>query len=332
MTECFNWRDHLAVHPAADLFPLMSESEQRELGEDIKARGLHHPIVLYQGKLLDGRNRLDAMELVGIKFGFLKDRNKKNKLFCLTAPTKSRIFGGEGKIIDHFDGDPYDYVLSANLRRRHLTGEQKRELIAKVLKAKPEASNVVIAKQTKTTDKTVAKVRRKLESTSEIPRLEKTTGADGKARKQRKENRAAERGKKTRAALTAQWIKDHPGQTADDFDRVSSCSASDAEAEEYGRWMAPFLEPLVRQQEEKSAEERKARRKERKAELENNRSGLIILAGQAADLANMFNASFQKNRAAITDEAITEVRRAAEAWQTLAARFQQAANTKDKAA
>ena len=31
-------------------------------------------------------------------------------------------------------------------------------------------------------DKTVAKVRRKLEATSEIPRLEKTTGRDGRSR------------------------------------------------------------------------------------------------------------------------------------------------------
>jgi hypothetical protein len=33
-------RDHLPVHPAADLFPLMSEPELRELGEDIKKNGL----------------------------------------------------------------------------------------------------------------------------------------------------------------------------------------------------------------------------------------------------------------------------------------------------
>ena len=37
--------------------------------------------------------------------------------------------------------DPYAYVLSANVHRRHLTAEQKRELIAKVLKAQPEKSN-----------------------------------------------------------------------------------------------------------------------------------------------------------------------------------------------
>jgi hypothetical protein len=61
-----SWRDHLKIHPAAELFSLMSEPELRELGEDIKAKGtIHHPIVLYQGELLDGRNRLDAMEMVG---------------------------------------------------------------------------------------------------------------------------------------------------------------------------------------------------------------------------------------------------------------------------
>jgi hypothetical protein len=160
-----SWRDHLPVHPAADLFPLMSEDELRELGENIKANGMLSPIILHQGMLLDGRNRLDAMESVDIKFDW-KD-----------VP---RCSGG---LYDEVD--PYDFVVSANLHRRHLTNEQKRELIAKVLKAKPEVSNAVIAKQVRANDKTVAKVRHKLESTSEIPKLEKTTGADGKQRKSR---------------------------------------------------------------------------------------------------------------------------------------------------
>src|SRR5215813_9299133 len=43
------WRDHLPVHPAADLFPLMSEPELRELGEDIKKNGgLISPITFVQ--------------------------------------------------------------------------------------------------------------------------------------------------------------------------------------------------------------------------------------------------------------------------------------------
>ena len=80
------------------------------------------------------------------------------------------------------DGNPYDRVLSLNIHRRHLTAEQKRELIARVLKAKPEASNNQIAKQVKANDKTVAKVRSELEARSEIPNVD--TRTDTKGRKQ----------------------------------------------------------------------------------------------------------------------------------------------------
>jgi hypothetical protein len=62
-----SWRDVLKVHPAADLFPMMPPDELRALGEDIRKNGLRDWVALLDGKLLDGRNRLDAMELVGIK-------------------------------------------------------------------------------------------------------------------------------------------------------------------------------------------------------------------------------------------------------------------------
>jgi hypothetical protein len=49
----------------ADLFPRMTEAEFTALVEDIKANGLRQPIVLYQGKILDGRHRQDAAKLAG---------------------------------------------------------------------------------------------------------------------------------------------------------------------------------------------------------------------------------------------------------------------------
>ena len=65
-----SWRDVLKVHPAAEFFPLLSETDPaalRALGQDIKANGLKYPIVLWSdGKspavVLDGRNRLDGIE------------------------------------------------------------------------------------------------------------------------------------------------------------------------------------------------------------------------------------------------------------------------------
>jgi hypothetical protein len=80
-------------------------------------------------------------------------------------------------------GDPYAFVISANIQRRHLTSEQKRELIDKLLKAQPERSDRVTAKLAKTDHKTVAAQRSKLEATGEIPQLDERVGADKKTRR-----------------------------------------------------------------------------------------------------------------------------------------------------
>ena len=69
------WRDKFLVHPFADKFPLMADDELAALGADIVANGLKHPIVFwdtnkgtpeFQRFLIDGRNRLEAMERVGL--------------------------------------------------------------------------------------------------------------------------------------------------------------------------------------------------------------------------------------------------------------------------
>jgi hypothetical protein len=161
----FNWRKHLAVHPAAELFPLMAETELKELASDIAETGLRAPIVGWAVDsqfLLDGRNRLDAMALLGLLYetddhhvGVKKWTGKQWR-----DQPGGRIGFAPGCEFQNFvDGDPYAIALSLNVHRRHLTAEQKRELIAKVLKAKPEASNLAVAKQVKADDKTLAAVR-----------------------------------------------------------------------------------------------------------------------------------------------------------------------------
>lgn len=86
-----------ATHPAADLMPMLGESDLAALAADIRANGLHEPVVLFDGQVLDGRNRLAACRLAGVEPTF------RTLESC---------------------ADPVGFVLSVNVRRRHLSTTQ----------------------------------------------------------------------------------------------------------------------------------------------------------------------------------------------------------------
>ena len=78
--------------------------------------------------VVDGRNRLDALELNGERLCFKK--NGRLREFYATGKTCFRIIP---------KAEALSYIASANLYRRHLTVEQKRERIADLLKANPQS-------------------------------------------------------------------------------------------------------------------------------------------------------------------------------------------------
>lgn len=110
--------DALPAHPAAKLLPGIPDTEQQELTADILKNGLQHPIVLFwdfsevdqKDKLyiLDGRHRYRA---------------------CQNAMVTPRCVLYTGQ-------DPYGFVMSENLFRRHLEKSQ-RAMIAAELANRP---------------------------------------------------------------------------------------------------------------------------------------------------------------------------------------------------
>lgn len=58
------------VHPLAKAYKLLSEEKYEQLRDDISQNGLIHPIILYEGKILDGRHRYKACEELGIQIEF----------------------------------------------------------------------------------------------------------------------------------------------------------------------------------------------------------------------------------------------------------------------
>ncbi len=96
----------LRAHPAADMFPMLEPGEMAELAEDIKARGLIEAIVLdADGLIVDGRNRLEACGIAGV----------------------------EPRFVEYMCSDVIGYIISKNLKRRHLTPGQRSAVAAELL-------------------------------------------------------------------------------------------------------------------------------------------------------------------------------------------------------
>jgi N6-adenosine-specific RNA methylase IME4 len=101
--------ERLRFHPFADLFPLLEGDELTALKDDIAAHGLREPIVVYKEMILDGRNRFPACQAIQGSGG----------------PALARYAQFKGD-------DPLAFVLSMNLKRRHLDESQRAWIAAKI--------------------------------------------------------------------------------------------------------------------------------------------------------------------------------------------------------
>ena len=150
--------------PYADLLPPLGNTELEALRSDIARRRC----VLVAVVIDDARNVIDGANRVRIAA----------ELGITEVPVEIRAGLTEA--------EKRELAEDLNLHRRHLTRQQIRDFIATRLARAPEQSNNAVATRLGVDDKTVASVRRQLETTSEIPKLDKTIGADGKARMARR--------------------------------------------------------------------------------------------------------------------------------------------------
>jgi hypothetical protein len=98
----------LMPHAAANIFPQMNRADYEGLKNDVMSNGLREKIVIYQGQILDGRNRYRACTEAGIEPDF-------------------RQYEGH---------DPIAFVLSVNLHRRHLRPGQRAMIAAELTTSK----------------------------------------------------------------------------------------------------------------------------------------------------------------------------------------------------
>lgn len=98
--------DPIKFHPLANLFPMLSDPELEDLGEDIRQNGQLEDVILHRDMILDGRNRYTAAARKGL-------------------PVRTEQFTGD-------DREALNWVISKNLKRRHLTESQRAMVAARI--------------------------------------------------------------------------------------------------------------------------------------------------------------------------------------------------------
>lgn len=98
----------MRFRPEAAVWPLMNDDELRRLAADIDENGQLHPIELFEGEVLDGRNRYLAITK-----------------FC------ARVREPKFKTVS--PGSPIRHVVSLNEKRRHLNESQRALAASKAL-------------------------------------------------------------------------------------------------------------------------------------------------------------------------------------------------------
>jgi ParB-like chromosome segregation protein Spo0J len=123
-------------HPLAKSLPLMWGSDFDDLVIDIKENGQIVPIGIFEGQILDGRNRYLACKKLGIEGKFEKVTPKNAKA----------------------------YVTSINVHRRQLTREQRSEhlILLLVKQDSLQMTNAEVAKAADVSEKTVQRKKRSI--------------------------------------------------------------------------------------------------------------------------------------------------------------------------
>lgn len=94
----------IPFHPLADIFPLITGAEFEALRDDIAAHGVREPVILFEGAILDGRNRYRASQAAGV----------------------------DCPMTEYRGDDAAAFVVSLNIHRRHLTESQRAMAAAKL--------------------------------------------------------------------------------------------------------------------------------------------------------------------------------------------------------
>ena len=127
----------MEYHPAANVFPLMQGAEYRALCDDITEHGLHEDILVYEGSILDGRNRHRACIDAGIEPRFREWDGNGSALYMAISMNLHRRHLNPGQLA--FVALEVERLLAVQAKERQRGGQGGALLVVNLRQAKGEA-------------------------------------------------------------------------------------------------------------------------------------------------------------------------------------------------
>lgn len=130
-------------HPLANMFPLIDGEQFNNLVEDIRKNGVQETIWIYEGKILDGRNRYRACKQLKIS----------TQIYEFSGPCSA-----------------LEFVVSMNLTRRHLTDAQRAMVAVKIKTMHEDEAKARRREGSRKGGKSSGKSRAESKTNSKLPR------------------------------------------------------------------------------------------------------------------------------------------------------------------
>ena len=131
-------------HPIADVWPMMDEAKLHELADDIAKNGQLVPVWLYEGKILDGRNRWAACKIAGVEPKTKEYTGDEPTAFAVSLNDRRRHMGKSALAAVAVELEPH-FARDAERRKKATegrpkkSGEKPEEKIPQVFERKPQA-------------------------------------------------------------------------------------------------------------------------------------------------------------------------------------------------
>jgi hypothetical protein len=116
--------NNLVAHELANLMPMIEGKKVEELMESVRKGGLQYPIILFEGKILDGRNRYRALKTI-------------NHVFT----------SADFEVFEGTRDEAETKVIDLNMVRRQMTNKEKEEVIQRMILKYHDDSNRGIARR-----------------------------------------------------------------------------------------------------------------------------------------------------------------------------------------